>query len=412
MKIDCVKCHGKYYAQHMTCGHSFCPIYTKLPQMKTLRLEKENFVGTAPSVFVGRYGYPNINLGILAPPDTVEKEGELYDAPKEWSKRGFRIQDILDFRSVLINSRTKASVKTAHKYLEISQEVALASKPVDVEFFLQKKPTYQINMSNVETVLGAYAELKKAVLTSNPHVDLRVEKVVDDSDLKSVDALNILYKKGFNETFLARILSVGSLGVKAQRRLVPTRFSITAVDDQVGKGLIEEIKDYSQGDYMIYFGGYLGNYYLVIFFPGIWGYELFEIYIPSTLLNPEREIKFSTDYEFYGGRKTYAEQCVGGYYASRLAILEKLKELKRQQTVLVLRFITDEYSTPLGVFVCREATRISLKNEALKFNSKESLLFYVKDFIYKRFKFDINKLLQKSVLLQQINQQKKLFDFM
>ena len=37
--------------------------------------------------------------------------------------------------------------------------------------------------------------------------------------------------------------------------------------------------------------------------------------------------RFTTDYEPYTGRKTYAENCVGGYYAARLPILEKLKDI-------------------------------------------------------------------------------------
>ncbi|MDP3728580.1 MAG: hypothetical protein Q8R18_03955 [bacterium] len=410
MKKDCHSCHGKWYAQQLNCGHSFCPIYTKLPQLKTVRLDKENFQGTAPSVFVGRYGYPNLNVGILAPPEKIEKDGELYDSPKEWSKRGFQIQDVLDFRSVLINSRTQVSVKQPHKYVEITQEVAMASKPVDVEFFLQKKPVYQIKTSNVETVIGAHAELKKAVLVSNPKINQHVEKAFSDTDLKATEALNILYKKGIDETALTRILSVGSLGVKMQRKLVPTRWAITSVDDILGKYLVEEIKDYKETDYQMFFGGYLGNYYLILFFPWVWSYELFEMYMPSTLLNPEKELKFSTDHEFYDGRKNYAEHCVGGYYACRMGILEKLQSMKRQGTVLVLRFITDEYTTPLGVFVCREATRKALEN-GREFASEEEMMRYVKDFVLTRFHFDVDSIFKKSKVLEHIHSQKTLFDY-
>ena len=393
----------------MTCGHSFCPIYTKLPHMKTLRLEKDNFVGTAPSVFVGRYGYPQVNVGILAPPEIIEKDGELYDAPKEWNKRGFQIQDVLDFRSVLIHSRMQAAVKAAHKYIEITQEVALSSKPVDVEFFLQKKPTYQMSTSNVETVLGAHATLKKAVLTSNPHIDPRVDKVVSDTDMKASEALTSLYKKGFNETFLTRILSVGNLGLKTQRKLVPTRWSITATDDTLGKQLIEEIKDYKTTEYQLYFGGYVGNYFLVLFFPRVWSYELFEMYMPSTLLNPGEDVKCTTDYELYDGRRKYVTETAGGYYACRLSLLEKLKELKKQGAVLVLRFITDEYTTPLGVWVVRESVRNALRKSET-FASEEEMFRYAKQFIFTKFHFDITSILKKSKVLEHIHTQKTLFD--
>lgn len=410
--IDCIKCHGRLYTKPLSCGHAYCPVYTKVSYFKTVRLEKEQFVGTAPTVFVGRYNYPHLNVGILAPPDRVENEPELYDAPREWSARNFQAEDVLSFRGALINSRFQTHIKQKPRFLALTQEVAMASKPVDVEFLLEKKPVYQIQISDVETVLGARAVLKKAVFQENPHIPVPVEKVVSDTDLKAVDAMTMLYRTGFNETQITRLLSVGTLGVKIQRKLVPTRFSITAVDDHIGKGLIEEIKDYDVGDYRTCFGGYLGNYYLILFFPQVWSYELFEMYMPSTLLNPDTEVQWSTDHEFYSGRKTYAEQCAGGYYAARLPVLEKLKEIKKQQGVFVLRFITDEYTTPLGVFVCREAARMSLKSAYQYFDSKESMIRYAKEFVMKKFGFDLNPLLQRSVLLQHIAQQKKLLDFL
>ena len=40
------------------------------------------------------------------------------------------------------------------------------------------------------------------------------------------------------------------------------------------------------------------------------------------------ELRYSTDYENYYGRKEYASTTAGGYYTVRLAILEKLKEMK------------------------------------------------------------------------------------
>ena len=135
---------------------------------------------------------------------------------------------------------------------------------------MQRKPVYQVKTSDVETVLGAHAQLKKAVLTSNPKINPHVEKAFSDTDLKAANALEILYKKGIDETALTRMLSVGVFGVKVQRKLVPTRWSITATDDTLGKSLLEEIREYKETDYQMFFGGYLGNYFLVLFFPRVW----------------------------------------------------------------------------------------------------------------------------------------------
>ena len=53
--------------------------------------------------------------------------------------------------------------------------------------------------------------------------------------------------------------------------------------------------------------------------PYVWGYELFET---------DDSKGYTHDYEKYDGMKHYAYECVGGYYASRLGVLEYLNKIK------------------------------------------------------------------------------------
>ena len=81
---------------------------------------------------------------------------------------------------------------------------------------------------------GPNGSLIKAKITSNSKIHTKVDKVVSDIDLKSVDAMVYLHKNDFDENFLSKILSIGTLGIKKNRKLVPTRWGITAVDDTLG----------------------------------------------------------------------------------------------------------------------------------------------------------------------------------
>jgi hypothetical protein len=139
-------------------------------------------------------------------------------------------------------------------------------------------------------------------------------------------------------------------------------------------------------------------------FPHSWSYELFETIVG------ERS-SFATDYEGYDGRKEYADNTAGGYYAARHAILEKLSLMKRQSGVLALRFITNEYWAPLGVWVVREATRKSVASKPIEFASKELMLKYASAFIKKRFNFNIDVLLRQSRLLDMMERQRRIVDF-
>ena len=385
----------------------------QIPQMQVRQNFKQDFFGSSPAPFIGRYGYPKVNIGVLSP-QSVE-DTSIYDSPRVWSAASFPIGKIASMRYELVNSRTQAHIKDsrmAEKFREICREVGMASKPVEMEISLEKQPTVPLYQEREIIPFGPQAAIRTARITSNPRIDTRVEKVVSDTDLKAAEGMLQLYQKGFEESSLNKLLSVGNLGLARNRKLVPTRWSITATDDTIGKQLIAEIKDFPLGEYRCFFGGGWGNYYLLLFFPEVWSYELFETYLESPV-NPwsKQGLRYSTDYERYEGGKEYAEETAGGYYACRLPVLEKMKQLKRQQACLALRFITPEYNVPLGVWVCREATRKSTQEQPLCFASEELMMRYAREFIVRKFGFDISVLLTESKLLQQKKEQTKLSQF-
>ena len=394
------------------CGKGKCPVCARNNAIFRTRdsILKDNFTSDAVAPFVGRYGYPNVNVGILAPPQESD-DSWMYDAPKYWAENSFEIPKIVDFRSSLLNSRYNVNIRKMEKLVELSQDIAMSSKPVDVEIQLKEKPKFRLNLDSYMAPTGPNAKLEKATMTENPKIHTKVYKVFEDIDWKANDAINYLYENNFDENFLSRILSVGTVGMKKDRKLVPTKWSITATDDMIGKELINEVKTFGEiGSHYAYFGDYLGNYYLILVFPEIWSYELFETYAPQNW-NFSKELRCSTDYENYNGRKNYAETTAGGYYTVRLAVLEKLKELKRQASVLALRFITDEYSMPLGVWVTRQATRKAMSNKPIEFSSRELMLEYARKLLKRKFNYNADFLLGKSILFKSLKQQKKLMQF-
>ncbi len=388
----------------------FNPLHDRQVKFDNIRqkLPKKDFFGQAPAPFVGRYNYPNINVGILSPVELKENAWE-YDAPRFWAANQYPIPAIVDFRSELINSSFVANVKATDKMLQIAQEVGIASKPVDVEINLKKEPSFTVDLNRYTAPTGPKAELQNVRITSNTKISPKVDYVVDDYGMKATEAAIYLYKHGFDEHFLSKALSVGSLGVKAQRKLVPTRWSITAADDTLGKHLINEVKQFPESNCEAYFGSYLGNYYLILLFSEPWSYELFETFFPKGAY--DGSLEYTHDFEVYEGRKDYAKETVGGYYSVRLAILEKLKEMKRQATAIVLRFITSEYTVPLGVWVTREAARKALSTKPITFADSTLMMRYAELFLKKKFNFDVHLMLNKSHLYRKQKFQKKLDAF-
>ena len=78
---------------------------------------------------------------------------------------------------------------------------------------------------------------------------------------------------------------------------------------------------------------------------------------------------------------------------------------------MVLRFETPEYWASLGVWVVRMAARKSLINEPFIFDSKEALLEKTKELVFRILKFKTDYILNQSILLKNLRQQKRLNDF-
>jgi DNA repair protein NreA len=363
---------------------------------------------TPPAVFVGsKLRYPAVNVGILSPPEK-EENAWLFDAQNYWAEKEFKLEDVIRFRRSLINSRFQSNIHAVNskkseinkKFLEISQELSMAVGSVDLELELKKKAVIKLDFDKINMPQGPRAELKGVKLTENPKIPKKIDKVVSDIDLKSVSAINTLYKKQVNEHSLSKLLSMGMFGLKKDRRLVPTRWSITATDDIIGKNFLSKIRYYPHlEEYKVFYGNFFGNYYLIILLPGMMSYELFEMYLPNSAWSKASGVSMATDNEEFYGRKTYASNTVGGYYAARLAVLEYLEKIKKQSSVLVLRFETPEYWASMGVWVVRAAARKSLQSIPQTFDNLNSTLNYSYGKIKKNFNFDITNILKISKIL-------------
>jgi len=362
-----------------------------------------------PSVFIGsKLKYPSVNVGILSP---IERDDNawIYDNAKYWANSDFKIRDVIELRNSLLNSRFKSKITDVrtnnNRFLNIARELALASNPVDVEIELNRKISSDMKKDRVLAMQGMRSELKKARIVGNVKVDRKLDKVIND-DIKATEGISYLYKNNFDEYTLSKILSIGALGLKKNKKLVPTRWSITATDDAIGKNLLGKIRGYKWiENYELFFGEFLGNCYLIMLLPNVWSYELFELYLPGSSWNPSKEIKAATDYENFDGRKDYATSTAGGYYASRLPILEYLEKIKRQASVIAIRIELPSYWAALGVWVVRESVRKALNKKKLDFRSMDDLIESARKIGMIKFGFDSEKIIKRSKLLENLRTQ-------
>ncbi|MDH5754196.1 MAG: Nre family DNA repair protein [Candidatus Bathyarchaeota archaeon] len=402
----CILCKGSRFL----CGKTRCPIIVKVNYfLKSVPLmQSEDIAGALPpSVFVGRIGYPYVYAGPLVPP--VQEDTSIYDLPEFWF--GKSIDEIVGFRSMLVRGKYRVHVQKfeeAGKIIEKTRELALAVKPVDVELMLKKKPRGFIILDGEVQPFGPSAPIRD-MLVGDVRWDHQIEKAYGDTDLKAAEAVLELYSKDVLVTKIQRAFSAGAFGLKKNRRLVPTRWSITAVDSIVSKELIEKVKTFPEiSEYRVYESRYLDNIFEVLMIPGAWSYEIIEAWYPGTVWNPHgRNVFVYSGWEGYDGRTTYAE--IGGcYYAARLAVCEQLVKERRQAAAIVLREAHPGYIMPVGVWQVRENVRNAMRQQPLKFNTLKEAL----QRIARQFDIPLQRWIRKSELVQNALFQKRITDFL
>lgn len=371
----CVYCKGS----RMLCGKERCSVIARFFSNSRARerIDKLNLDGASPpSVFVGRIGYPSVAIGPMIPP--YHGDTSLMDTPERWV--GLGIDDIIDFRSNLVRGMHNVNihdVESPDRLVVKTRELALARNPPEAVAEFQKKPAGRLTVDDDVQPFGPSAPLKKFDL-SNFRFDQRLEKAFYDSDLKAKEAVISLYKDGSLLSQIQRAFSVGAFGIGNRRKFVPTRWSITAVDSNLGLHMLETTKTFAPiNEYRIYETCHLDNRWAVLMMPTSWRYELIEAWYPNTAWNPHSDrIAIMSDHEFFDGRTTYAS--IGGcYYAARLAVNELLQRERRQAGVSILREAHPGYILPVGVWNVRENVRAALRTEPKKFATLKEALTYI-----------------------------------
>ena len=403
----CLLCKGG----RMLCGKLSCPVITRAQSLAKLGavIDSDHISGsTPPGVFVGRIGYPKVYIGPMIPP--IHGDTTILDTPELWL--GKSIEQIVDYRYSLVRGKSRSNVYAAvdgGRLLGTLQELAMGSTPADAEATFTKKPRRVLALSEDTQPFGPSAPLK-SFKTSHFSVDKRIEDAFYDHDLRAADAALALYDDGVLVTRIQRAFSIGMFGLKARRKLVPTRWSITAVDSNISLRLVNQIKQYPTIDkYRVHAFNYLDNIYVAILMPENWRFEWIEAWFPGTAWNPEQPGSGAVlmgDAESYHGRTTYAS--IGGcYYSARLAIAEKLRKEQRQASALVLREIHPGYILPVGVWNVRESVRATLECQANECDSFQSAM----QLAIKHLTIPLRKWIEGSVLLKEALFQRKITDY-
>lgn len=392
------------------CGRDRCPLmvrfYTK--KLNTPEIKSNDIAGSSPpAVFVGRYGYPKVEIGPLLP--TYMGDTTVLDKPELWG--GKSMYDIAAMRFQLVRGKYRIDATDFQKsgrIVDNVQELALTEKPVSVETMFEKKPSGRIVLDDEIMPFGPSGKMSE-IRVENGRFEHNLEKSFYDTDMRSVDAVMAAYNNGTLVSEIEKAFSVGTMGIGKRRRFVPTRWSITAVDDMIGKEMMKDVRYLETIDeFRLFQWRELDNWWSIVLMPTTWRYEMIEAWYPKTSWNPSpNEMILSHDHEFFEGRTSYADNITGAYYAARLAVTEYLASIGRSAAALVFREIHPGYDIPLGVWNIRENVRAALRTKPYTAENLEGLWPQINAFM------DLKKerWLRNSEVLKDYLTQRRIEDF-
>ncbi len=365
------------------CGIAPCPLLvevrSRLPVSESSRV-LEMAGPSPPSVFVGRYGYPDVRAGLTASlsPDEGFSDSSNGD-PAEFFGRP--LEEVAARHACLITGGKRMGVSSAVSpdlVLEATQLVAKSSSSVEVELDFSepvsvgRSPTFD----SMSTPLGPTGEVLRAEVIGNARVSRKIDSISEEVDVLASEAMGELVDSGTGEAQISRMLSSGLLGKGENRRLVPTRWGITATDDTLGKRLWDRVRLLPSLDKVLVFdASYLDNKFHIILAPGNWAFHMMEAWTGGSLWSESGKIV--EDWEEGVPRVKYASRVTGAYYSARLGVLEYLESLGRSGACLVWRDIGPGYWAPVGVWLIRETVREALKGRGRSFDSLEEAIGFV-----------------------------------
>ena len=374
----CLKCRSA----KMLCGLSYCPISIarSLDSVHVKSAGNSLSGSTPPSVFVGRYGYPKIQVYPSTPP--AFGDTSVYEDASKWLDMD--MNSFLEMRLSLLRGGRPIEVTKASSpdyFLQDLQVMSLSNSPVDVEMVLAKPISgKEYVLSEYTPPMGPSAPLE-SLHVGTVHPNRNAEKIFYDTDMKASPGIYSLYKSNLDVTSITRMLSIGALGIGKKRRMVPTRWAITATDKVVSDENVEILKRYPSVDkFQAFVRKVSGNLFMAVIAPNSWRFEWGEAWFPGSTWNSFGDrVELMIDHEEYGGRSSYPD--IGGcYYSSRLAVSEYLTSIRRSGAPMLWREIYPNFNIPLGVWFVRENVRAMFSSRPVECDTLEEAISYLSSF--------------------------------
>ena len=208
-------------------------------QMRSVEVSREMEGSSPPSVFIGSHAYPKVYAGpVIA---AFHGDTRIMDSPESWIPSRITQEEIIKYRLSLVRGKQRISADDiGNPFVEKLQEIALSSSSVESEVTFETAPAGMM-FSDESSPHGPSARMEQFEIEKGRWIP-DLEKVYNDTDLGASGAVIDLHSRNVPFSSIQKAFSVGTMGFGRKRKLVPTRWSITACDTILGDHLLSRVR--------------------------------------------------------------------------------------------------------------------------------------------------------------------------
>jgi hypothetical protein len=321
-------------------------------------------VFSPPGICVKSGKYPMLEAGFLASTEPLEHLS-IYDFPEAW--QGLDRDTIFTMRRHLYRFLYPVDARSLQPegVVRSLQEIALSVRPIALRVEGESLQLRRLQLRNGQLPSGNDVTIKSVELLSEPETSKVAERITEQ-DISAAEGIWRLLDYDYSLDQVVRLMSVGLLGKKGTRRIIPTRSSYKAtINAFIDRSVMELIESPSVTAYELYMSTLFGDRFAVLLHPG-------EARVDYLRMDIVRD-RMTRGFSFEGLRQwpTDPKTSVFSDHA-RFSVYKNLVRRNQCCHATIFHMSKEPRNQLLGPWVARAGVQETLSSEPVKLDNKDN----------------------------------------
>jgi hypothetical protein len=322
-------------------------------------------VFSPPGICVKSGKYPMLDAGFLAAYEPLEHLS-IYDYPDSW--QGLDRETIFSMRRYLYRFLLPVDARSMQPegVIRALQEIALSVRPIALRVEGESLLPRRLRLRSGQLPSSNDVMIKSIEFLSDPEISKVAERITDQ-DIPAAEGIWRLLDYDYSLDQVVRLMSIGLLGRKKTRRIIPTRSAYKAtINAFIDRAVMELIESPNISSYEIYLGNLFGDRFVVLLNPGEARVDYLTIDASGT--------RTARGFAFEGLREWPTDPKTSVYSDhARFSLYRNLVRRKQRCHATIFHLSKDPRNQLLGPWIARAGVNEALASNPVNLDNKDNV---------------------------------------